>query len=832
MSAPARKPPPARPWVRDLLLFGLPGVGLLGLLVLPLIAGSGTLILRDVLQVHLMLKVPLVRALQAGYFPLIDPFRGGGQALAGNPNALPFYPDNLLFLVAPLLWAFNAHFWIHLLLAPVAAYWMARAFGLSRPASWAAGVCYGASGYMLSQLNLYNLVAGAALAPALVAAVLRAGEGRRRAAVAAGLVWGLLVVAGDPSTALVAGLLAATALAVVGGRRLRLGDLARLAGALALGTLAALPQIVELLRILPASYRGYAGYASWRSVVGAWRPLHAVEWIVPLAFGRMDRVGGAGFWGTHFFGGHLPLFVSLYPGLLALALVAASGLPRSRRAAWAWGMVALGLFLALGGGNPLGAWIFDLPGAKTFRYPVKLWPLVAVGAALLCGVGFERVLGRALAGTGRTRLRPLALALAVLGLALGALWLALLLERGRFEALILRLAGVGWPPELAGVEWARWVGTAVASLAVVGALLASLALARTRLRLGAGLLLAVHVAGQVYLLGPLAVTDSAGFYRRPPPALSTVPRGASVVHAEYVDLFGESPAKLRLGLGFTALIRQDYLALNPFAGVLYGRRYELDRTPEGLQSYLSRIAATAITAARDDGTRLRALARWGVERVISEDPLTGVTPEEGRVAGRFPGITKPIAVYRLPRAAPEILFAESELRVPHLNAAWALFTAPGFDPDRQVVLPGPVDAPVPPPPRPGAAAGPRGRVRLLRRSPELFEVAVGAPVAGVLVVQRSDLPIWRATVDGRPAPIEPANLFRIGVEVPAGRHRVRLWVDRRPLYASAAGSALGLLGLAILALYGGGLGGGRALLRERGRDRLEAVEVEGAAQDA
>ncbi len=814
MSSPARN----SSRVRDLLLFGLPGLGLLGLLVLPLIAGTGTFILRDVLQVHLLVKMPLVRALEAGYFPLIDPFRSGGQPLAGNPNALPFYPDNLLFLVAPLLWAFNAHFWIHLLLAPAAAYWMARACGLSRPASWAAGLCYGASGYMLSQLNLYNLVAGAALAPALVAAVLRAGEGRRRAAAAAGLVWGLLLVAGDPSTALVAAVLAGTALAVIVGRRLRRADLGWLLGALALGTLAALPQIVELLRILPISYRGYAGYAEWRSVVGAWRPAHALEWLVPLAFGRMDRASGVGFWGTRFFDGHLPLFLSLYPGLLALALVATSGRPRSRGAWWAWGMVALGLFLALGGNNPLGAWIFDLPGAETFRYPVKLWPLVAVGAALLCGIGFERALGAALAGSGRMRLRPPALVLLALAATFATSWLVLVLERGRFEELILRLAGAGWPAGLVGVEWARWVGTMVASLAVAAALLASLALARTRLRLGAGLLLAVHVAGQLYLLGSLAVTDAAGFYRRPPPALAAVPPGATVVHAEFVDLFGESPVKLHLGRGFSSLIRQDYLALDPFSGVLHGRRYELDRTPEGLETYLARIAATAITGAGDDATRLRALARWGVDRVISEDPLTGVPPEDGRIVGRFPGIDKPITVYRLPRAAPDLLFAESELRVPHLNAAWALFTAPGFDPDRQVVLPGPPDAPAPPPPGPGAPEGPQGRLRLLRRSPELFGVEVDSPVPGVLVVQRADLPLWRATVDGEPTRILPANLYRIGVRVPAGRHRVRLWVDRRPLYASGAGAVLGLAGLVALA----------GLARRR---RLEAVEVEGPAQD-
>ena len=90
--------------------------------------------------------------------------------------------------------------------------------GLGRPGAWAAGVCWATSGYFLSQLNLYNLVAGVATVPFLVAACLRAVEERapeegeriprRRWAAAAGLAWALVLVSGDPSSALAGALLA------------------------------------------------------------------------------------------------------------------------------------------------------------------------------------------------------------------------------------------------------------------------------------------------------------------------------------------------------------------------------------------------------------------------------------------------------------------------------------------------------------------------------------------------------------------------------------------------------------------------------------------------
>jgi hypothetical protein len=92
---------------------------------------------------------------------------------------------------------------------------------------------------------------------------------------------------------------------------------------------------------------------------------------------------------------------------------------------------------------------------------------------------------------------------------------------------------------------------------------------------------------------------------------------------------------------------------------------------------------------------------------------------------------------------------------------------------------------------------------VLARGPESLTLETASPVAGVVVVQRSLLPVWRATVDGAPAELEPANLYRIGVRVPAGEHRLRLWVDRTPLRWSLAGSAAGLAGLAALALLGG-----------------------------
>lgn len=237
------------------LLYVIPALALLVAVMAPLITGARTLYLRDVLTSHYPLKVAQAELLRRGELPLIDPYRAGGQPLLGNPNVVPLYPDNLLYLLASPLWALNAHFWLHLLLAPLAGAWLGRAWGLRRPAAWAVGVCYAASGFMLSLFNLYNLVAGAALAPAFVAACLDAWSSpRRRAWVPAGLLWALLVAAGDPLFALLS--LALAASAVVVRYRSRPGSPVALTAALACGTALMAPMWVELLRILPLSFRG------------------------------------------------------------------------------------------------------------------------------------------------------------------------------------------------------------------------------------------------------------------------------------------------------------------------------------------------------------------------------------------------------------------------------------------------------------------------------------------------------------------------------------------------------------------------------------------------
>jgi hypothetical protein len=773
------------------LLYAGPLLLLLLLTVLPLVRGTETLILRDVLNSHLPMKWSQAEALRRGYFPLIDPYRAGGQPLAGNLNAAPFYPDNLLFLVGSTFWAFNAHFWLHLLLAPFAFYWLARSWGLRPEPAWAAAACWTASGFYLSHLNFYNLIAGVTLAPALVAACMdfvRAGRRRGLLAPVIAVLWMLMILGGDPQTALLAFLLAGAAVVLVWRERpagSALRGLALLAAAFACGTLIALPQLVEFLRILPLSFRGHAGYSRTAITTASWDPRQAAEWLLPFLFGRPDVLTRGAFWGSAFFTGVPPYYLSLYPGLLTLALIAASGRPRGRAAAWAWGGIAVGLFMSLGRFNPAAEWLLVSALRKALRYPIKFWLPVAIGMALLGGLGFER-----LRADERAR-RRFRLALWALAVAFALFWCFLTLAPGWAEAWLDLF--IARPKAFIAGERLRWAGLSLVSLGVLAAFAVALRVSRRSGWLGGALLVAIHVATQLWLMRPLYPMDAVVPYLVPPPALSRVPADLPVVHPDFNYLFG--PTTLRQGRfpepHTRWLERRSFFELYPFSGPLWGRRYELNCSPEGLDSFLARIAQPIVKTAKNP-ERLRMLAAWGVGRLLVNHPLEPAPPK-ARLLEKIPSFGQTLYIYEVTDRAPEVFLARRIFREPSPRAAFRRLSDAGFDARTDAVLAGPAGAPQ-------ATGG--GRARILRRGPEslVIETAAG-PGGALLVVQRSNL-LFEATLDGRPAEVLTANAYRIGVQVPAGRHRVRLAIDRGPLRRSLVGALAGILLLPVLGWWG------------------------------
>jgi hypothetical protein len=217
-----------------------------------------------------------------------------------------------------------------------------------------------------------------------------------------------------------------------------------------------------------------------------------------------------------------------------------------------------------------------------------------VGAALLCGIGFARLFSE---GDEAARARRLfRTAFAVLFLVLGGLWLWLGFAAGSSEPWLRGIIPAKYDAAFVTNERLRWAGLCLLSLVLLGVLALLSRIARRRPVGGGAALLAVYALAQLLLLKPLFPMDALVPYRTPPVALEHVPPHLTVVNPDFNYLFG--PSSLKQGDFPTQhadwVEQRAFRELYPFTGPLWKRRYELNVSAEGLDSFLTRMAQGAV----------------------------------------------------------------------------------------------------------------------------------------------------------------------------------------------------------------------------------------------
>ncbi len=705
----------------------------------PLALGQRTLFMRDVFGIHLMLKGFGASELREGRVPAFMPSWALGVPYRGNPQALAFYPGNLLYLALPFWSAFNLHFALHWLLAAIAMWGLARGLGVSHGGALVAAITYAGSGVVLSAMTFYNVITVVAWWPLVLLGVARGG---RRGVALGGSACGLALLGGEPVTAA----LGLAPLAALAWERhgLRRGA-AVAAGIVGLGLLVALPQIVATARILPFTFR--AGHGLEADQVGTYgfHLARLLELVIPLPFGWPGRGGPAGFWAAGLFE-RLPFYVSLHIG--AIGLLLGLGAMRRRRL-WA-GLAGAGIALAwLGGRAPQ---LFVALSGGLFRYPEKLLFWFGLAAALLAGWGFderrETVRWRAAEWAGGA---ALLLGGVVLGVRSGMLRDA----AGPVRAIVA----------VQGMRWAL-------ALAISGALLVLAALA-VRRRLTSALPL-LQLAGLIQLWPLLPRIETAPF-KRPMPWVARIAPATAVASPAWASpVWLPQEPMPRHPVDHAA-------ALNPAPNLLFGLTYPTAPDFEGLASPLQTLLLRnlAVWGWKERAQWFRAL---GVEAaVLYSDP--GEVGLEHLDRQRQPGFDA--RLYRVPGAAPLAWWPRQVVSAASPLATLGEVTR-AADPVATVVVPRAV------------AHAAAGRVEVLEEAPDRIRLRV-AGSGGLAVVRRSFHPLWLARAGDRRLALAPANLVLIGVEVPAGEHDVVLEVSAWPEMAAAPVAIVALVGAVAVA---------------------------------
>lgn len=714
---------------------------------LPLALGERTLFFRDVFSTHLPLKAFGAAELHQGRVPAFNPTWGLGQPFRGNPNTLAFYPGNLFYLALPFWSAFNLHYALHWLLAAVAMGVLARTLGLGRRAALLAALTYAGSGWVLTGLSFYNLLAASAWWPLAMAGAARGG---RRGIALGGAACGMALLAGAPVTAALGVLpLAWVAVERHGWRR----GLVTAAAVGALGLVVALPQVVATLRVLPWTVRG-RGLVAELNVPGlyALQPGRLLELLLPLPFGRPGSFGPGGYHSP--VAPRIPYVLSLYGGAVGLGLGLAAV---RRRPGWA-ALAGLGLAGALAGGA--GGDLLGRISGGLARYPEKLLFLPALALPLLAGWGLETVLetprrwSRWALGVGGGS----ALAAAVLGFGAAGparSWLAARLPPGS-------------PPGTAASQVAGWTfALALLALLALGGAWAA------RGRHGE-VLVALQLAALLQL-HPLVLTDRTDAYREPPDWARRLEPGTAVVSATAASPFRDPGPRYRLAqptvAARTRLAARD---LDPAPGILNGLTYPLAPDLEGMHSPAMGLLLVRLSSL-DWAGRVAWLRTLGVEAlVLAENPdAAGLAPLE-----RVTRSGVPTYLLGVPDPAPAVRWPRALATAPSPGAAMA---AVATRPDPGVAV---LQSPLP--------HDPRGRARLLAAGPDHLEIEVESG-GGVLVLTRAYQPLLVARAGDRRLPTFPADLALLGIQVPPGRHRISVTASAWPETAAAALAALALL---------------------------------------
>lgn len=338
--------------------------------------GSHSFFLRD----YGVLGYPFVyfhhQSFWNGELPLWNPLSNCGAPFLAQWGTMTLYPFSIIYLALPLPWSLSLFCFAHLLLAGMGMYFLARRWTGNNFAASVAGVAYVFNGVMFSSLIWPNYLVALGWMPFAVLLAERAWREGGRLIVLAALVAALQMLSGAPEIVLLTwiliGALWLLELVRSGAPRGAMSWRMAVVVLLTAGLMAA--QLLPFFDLLAASQRDKSfATAKWAMPLGGWANL-----LVPLFHCYRTPQGQFFQYGQQF-------MTSYYPGagLLALAvwgvLVQASGRGRVLGA-----LLLFSLIMAMGEQTFIYAGfrkIFPLLGLA--RYPVKFMTLAAFIIPLL-----------------------------------------------------------------------------------------------------------------------------------------------------------------------------------------------------------------------------------------------------------------------------------------------------------------------------------------------------------------------------------------------------------------------------------------------------------------
>ncbi|MEO6325764.1 MAG: hypothetical protein ABIT01_13995 [Thermoanaerobaculia bacterium] len=709
---------------------------------------------RDLFPYHYPMKRALRAVIESGDFPFWNPFISAGQPMAANPAYEVFYPPQWLILLGDFRFGFVLHIVAHVYLALLGTYFLLRALDVRASVSLFGAVSFGSSGFLLGSMTTLPTFFVWSWAPLVGWALVRLlrQPSPRRFAVAA-LLAATQMLVGEPISLLQVWALVGCA-ALLTADRLR--SLALCAGLFVATFAIAAVQVVPAIDHAHDSARA-RGFP-YAQVVDYSMPLiRPLEMVIPRLFAMLDIRKNL-VWDARAFSHETPYLLSVYVGV-GIVILALAGIFAGTRGRFMLIAVSSGSYLlAIGGKTPLYRWLYELGIARSLRYPEK-FAASAIFAALLFGA---LVGERLMAGDERVRR-------AVRWCAVGAvLTCAAVLLLWQFPAQSTRLIPVARSYWLLGLLLtASW-----AALGFLGKHAESRAW-----KLGALLVLLGDV---VMLAREVSPSLPGDFFTPPPVARSLDPRPDAYAvfnRGDWRPLDEKLMATRALPHWWA--VRNS---LQPMTAPAWGFRSVLERDFDETALLPTHDLLDLMMRVGNGGA-----ARWAEPFMLRSNAryLLDYRPvEQDRAAlAGDPLESLPVSITDF-GASGRYTFAAALIEA-HTDAELQR----AFVTTQATVVPF----------APFALAS--ARVTATRETSSTATLDVESSGQAFLVAAVTRHKYWRATIDGRDAPLLPANVAYQGLVVPAGRHRIELRY-RNPLVVwGGVFSLLALLSACAVAVW-------------------------------
>ena len=702
--------------------------------------------------------------------PYWNPYIFGGMPFWAHFESTIFYPLGFLFYLLSPEKAYGLTMALHFFLAGLFMYLLARSLGVGAVGGFIASAVFACNGFLMAILFLGHMspVESYIWLPLVITFVNRAvhADTSWGNAVAAGVFWGIQILAGAPQDSFYTFMAATLFLLCTVPRRKAIGaSVLRLSsiGLLVFFTGAGLSsiQIFPALELINESVRAALDNYEW-STLASYPVQGVITILMPHFFGNYAD-GSTWVGNTPWSIPQQNLYVGILPVVL-LGFLSLQGRVEKRTVLFGALLAGLALLLAFGHNTPVYKLVYMLPGFDRFRAPSKIMVLWAFSMALLAGIAMEGLFScprkKSLA-----RLYPLLLSVLFLAVPVVVFHYVPSSVLKVFSPFVLADAIPAKIPEAAKTIVGETQRLLLAASLI---LLVFLLVRKNRVsQTFAALLLCAFVLADLGYVHRKAVRHDDRVYA----AIERIKERVDAGLGQDRSLFRVGSYRYTLGANLEMVLGYQtvggFTALFPSRYYDYMTRYSENKLPEGWVSLFYGVTKHHVFM---DLLNVKYEIAHGEKLIALRDSY-------------------------LPRA-----FIVPGARVMRKEDVLDFMADEGFDPRRTILFergalsrePAPLSSPSP---------TVSGQVEITSYRPDRIVLTAEAAGKAYLFLSEIFYPGWKAFIDGQPAGIMRGNyLFRV-LELPKGRHTILLEFTPWTIHLGSAVTIVVLLLLGAFALY-------------------------------